>query len=76
MFTIELKSRGDVKRLSWDGDEKVLVEGSIGSLKHAHFLEDLVLEAIGSNGVLRMDLTSRDLEASKLISGPKVRTEE
>lgn len=64
MFSIELKSKGDVKSVSLDGDEKVLIEGSIGSLKQAQFLEDLVLEVIGSNGVLRMDLAMKDLEHS------------
>lgn len=64
MFIIELKSKGDVKSVSLDGDEKVLIEGSIGSLKRAQFLEDLVLEVIGSNGVLRMDLAMKDLEHS------------
>ena len=64
MFTIELKSKGEVKSVSLDGDEKVLIEGSIGSLIRAQFLEDLVLEVIGSDGVLRMDLAMRDLERS------------
>jgi len=61
MFTIELKSKRDVKNVSLDRDEKVLIEGSIGSLKRAQFLEDLVLEVIGSNGVLRVDLAMNDL---------------
>ena len=56
MFTIELKSKSDVKNVSLDGDEKIFIEGSIGSLKRAQFLEDLVLEVIGSNGELRVDL--------------------
>lgn len=64
MFSIELESKGDVKSVCLDGDEKVLIEGSIGSLKQAQFLEDLVLEVIGSNGVLRMDLAMKDLEHS------------
>jgi hypothetical protein len=65
MFTIELKSKKDVKNVSLDGGEKVLIEGSIGSLKGARFLEDLILEVIGSNGELRIDLAMRDLELPK-----------
>jgi hypothetical protein len=61
MFTIELKSKGDVKNVSLDGDEKIFIEGSLGSLKHAQFIEDLVLEVIGSNGELRIDLGVNDL---------------
>ena len=61
MFTIELRSRGDVKSASLDDDDKVLIEGSIGSLQRARFLEDLVLELTGSRGVLRVDLSVKDL---------------
>ena len=64
MFIIELKSKGDLKNASLAGDEKILIEGSIGSLIRAQFVEDLVLEVIGSNGVLRMDLAMKDLERS------------
>jgi len=61
MFSIELRSKEDVKNLSLDSDEKVLIEGSIGSFIRAQFLEDLVLEVIGSNGELRVDLAVNDL---------------
>ena len=61
MFTIELKSKTDVKNVSLDRDEKVLIEGSIGTLKRARFLEDLILEVVGSNGVLRVDLSVNDM---------------
>jgi hypothetical protein len=64
MFTIELKSKGEVRRVSMEGDEKVLIEGSIGSLVRAQFLEDLVLEVIGGDGELTLDLSMRDLEHS------------
>jgi hypothetical protein len=64
MFIIELKSKGDLKNASLASDEKILIEGSIGSLIRAQFVEDLVLEVIGSNGVLRMDLAMKDLEHS------------
>jgi hypothetical protein len=62
MFTIELTSKSDVKNVSLDGNDKVFIEGSLGTLKRAQFVEDLVLEVIGSNGELRIDLAMRDLE--------------
>jgi hypothetical protein len=62
MFSIELRSKEEVKNVFLDGDEKVLIEGSIGSFIRAQFLEGLVLEVIGSNGELRIDLAIRDLE--------------
>lgn len=61
MFTIELGSKDQVKSVSVDGDSKVIIEGSLGSLKRAQFVENLVLEVIGSNGVLRVDLAASDL---------------
>lgn len=69
-FIIELKSKGDLKNASLDRDEKVLIEGSIGSLKRARFLEDLILEVIGSNGELRIDLAMSDLEQPIKPEGP------
>lgn len=65
MFTVELKSKGDMKAVSLDRDERLLIEGSIGSFKSARFLEDLILEVIGSNGELRIDLSMKDLELYK-----------
>jgi hypothetical protein len=62
MFTIELRSKADVKNVSVNGDEKVFIEGSIGSLIRARFLEGIVLEIIGSNGELRVDLTENDFQ--------------
>jgi hypothetical protein len=57
--------------VSLDGDEKVFIEGSLGTLKRARFVEDLVLEVIGSNGELRIDLAMRDLEHSIKSEGSK-----
>lgn len=62
MFTIELESKSAVKNVSLDRDEKIVIEGSLGSFKRARFLEDLILEIVGGNGELRIDLAMRDLE--------------
>jgi hypothetical protein len=61
MFSIELRSRECVKNLSLDGREKALIEGSIGSLISARFLDGLVLEVVGSDGELRLDLGADEL---------------
>jgi hypothetical protein len=39
----------------------VLIEGPLGALKRAQFVEDVVLEVTGDNGVLRMDLAREHL---------------
>lgn len=62
MFTIELRSKEDVKNISLEGDDKVLIEGSIGTLIRTRFLDGIVLEVIGSNGEMRVDLTVNDLQ--------------
>jgi hypothetical protein len=72
MFSIELTARGNVRNVCLEGEEKVLIEGSIGSLKRARFLEGLVLEVLGTRGVLRVDLSEIDLGArSYEAQGPK-----
>lgn len=63
-FTIELESKEDLNIISVEQNKKVLIEGSIGSLKRARFLEGLVLEVMGSNGELRMDLAMGELQGS------------
>jgi len=51
-----------VKRLNVpNGTQRVLMEGTIGSLRHAGFVEDTVLELEGTEGVLRVDLSMEDL---------------
>lgn len=75
IFTIELKSKGDVTNVAVGRDEKVLIEGSIGSLTRARFLEDLILEVIGSNGELRIDLAMKDLEQSVKSKALGIRAE-
>jgi len=61
IFTIELRSKDDVKNVSLDENQKVFIEGSLGAFQRAQFVDDLVLEVIGSNGVLRVDLGMNDL---------------
>jgi hypothetical protein len=62
VFTVELKSRGNVKNVALsNGAQGVLIEGTLGALKRAEFVEDVVLEVTGDNGVLRVDLAREDL---------------
>jgi hypothetical protein len=72
-FSIELRSRGDLKNVSLaDGsDDRVLVEGSLGELVRAAFAEGVVLEVIGRNGVLRMDLAQADISKVNSSEGER-----
>jgi hypothetical protein len=71
VFTIELRSKGDVRNVSLDGQEKVFIEGSLGTLERARFVDDLVLEVIGSSGELRLDLRAKDLQQIKSTGAPE-----
>ncbi len=62
-FSIELKSNRDLTRISASNDaDGVLIEGTLGRLNHALFIDDVILEVQGSNGILRLDLRKEDLD--------------
>lgn len=70
VFTVELKSKRNLKNLTLtnDGSDTVLLEGSIGELETATFTEGIILEVIGKNGVLRIDLA--EVEIKKIPQNP------
>jgi hypothetical protein len=55
---VELKSKRNLKNvtLANGSSDSVLVEGTLGELVQATFAEGVILEVIGKNGVLRIDL--------------------
>jgi len=62
VFTVELDSRSDVKNLIvQNGAHHIVIEGTVGALKRAEFVEDTILELVGTRGVLRVDLAREDL---------------
>ena len=63
-FSIELFSRNQIKRVSLpDGaGDRLMVEGNLGKLTHAELIEDIMLEIRGTSGVLRIDMSRRELE--------------
>jgi hypothetical protein len=65
VFTVELNSGRSLKRVSVpDGNRRILLEGSIGTLIRARLVEGSILEISGTNGVLRVDLAKEDLAGS------------
>jgi hypothetical protein len=42
--------------------DNVLVEGTIGKLVQATFVEDVILEVVGEKGVLRINLEQKELQ--------------
>jgi hypothetical protein len=65
-FSIELKSREQVRRLALtEADGGVLIEGFLGELKRMSLSDGVLLEVEGSDGVLRLDLN--EVEAEGLL---------
>ncbi len=64
-FSIELKSKQQIKNISMSNDkqkESTLIEGTIGNLVEASFIEGVVLEVKGTRGVLRIDLQQQEVK--------------
>jgi len=61
-FSIELDSGSDLRRVNIpNGNQRILMEGTLGALRSVGFVENSVLEVTGSNGILRVDLSMEDL---------------
>lgn len=64
-FSVELKSKANLKNVTLTNGgayENVLIEGTIGQLNHATFVDGVVLEVICDKGVLRINLTPDEIK--------------
>ena len=63
-FSVELKSKACLNNvtLADNGPENVLLEGTIGNLKHAEFAENAIFVVTGDKGVLRINLAQEDIK--------------
>jgi hypothetical protein len=64
VFSVELKSKRNLKNvtLTNGSSDRVLVEGTIGELVQATFAEGIILEVVGKNGILRIDLGEDEIK--------------
>ncbi len=62
-FSIELFSSKHLTRLSSNGG--VLIEGNLGKLEHALFVEPEILEVKGDHGVLRLNVKRNEIPRSE-----------
>jgi len=62
-FSVEIKSGQYVKRMSFLEREAdhFFFEGFLGRLQSVSLIEDLMLEIVGVNGVLRVDITQKEI---------------
>jgi|GEM_PF-636420 hypothetical protein len=63
-FSIELKSKVNLNNITLNNgsQENALIEGTIGELEHAEFIEGRVLEILGRKGVLRIDVSEDEVK--------------
>ncbi|HLN88744.1 MAG TPA: hypothetical protein VK253_01640 [Candidatus Binatia bacterium] len=66
-FSVELSSKANLKNvtLANGGHENVLIEGTVGQLKHASFVDGVVLEVVCDKGILRINLTPDEIKQKK-----------
>lgn len=64
IFSVELKSKNNIRNvtLTNGNSDSVLLEGTIGKLVEAKFAEGVVLQVVGNNGVLRLDLGENEIK--------------
>jgi hypothetical protein len=74
-FSIELRSKADLKSvtLANGSRDSVLVEGTIGELVQAMFVEDIILEIVGKKGTLRINLKAKELKLPEKTESREVR---
>ena len=77
VFSVELKSKRNLKNvtLTNGSSDSVLVEGTIGELVQATFAEGIILEVVGRNGVLRIDLREDEIKKSPSQNHPEVKNQ-
>ena len=63
-FSVEMKTNGAVKRMSFLDKEngQVFFEGCLGKLTSINMVEGVMLEIEGDNGTLRLDITQKEME--------------
>jgi hypothetical protein len=74
-FSIELKSKADLKNvtLANGSRDSVLIEGTIGELVQATFMEGVILEIAGKKGTLRINLKAKELRSPEKTESREVR---
>ena len=72
-WTIELKSKASLKnvRIASGSRDRTLVEGTLGQLVRAAFVDGIILEVVGTKGTFRINLGENEIKkaAGKLPGG-------
>ena len=62
-FSIEMASKSHINMISVSNEPngEVMFEGELGGLIQIEFIEGIILQITGDNGVFRIDLTEKEL---------------
>jgi hypothetical protein len=63
-FSVELTSKTNLKNVTMTngGNENVIIEGTVGRLQEATFVDGVVLEVLCEKAVLRIDLVQDEIK--------------
>ncbi len=67
-FSVELRSKTNLKNVTMTNGSRdgALVEGTIGELVRAAFVEGLILEIVGTRGTLRINLRDDEITTTAI----------
>jgi hypothetical protein len=70
-FSIEMSSKNHIDTISVSNEPngEVMFEGELGGLIQIEFVEGILLQITGDNGVFRIDLTEKELYHGLLKKG-------
>jgi len=71
-FSIDLRSKIDLKNITLNDNfqDNALIEGTIGKLEHAGFVDNMILEVLGTKGVLRIDISENEIKKIATEANP------
>jgi hypothetical protein len=74
-FSVELKSKADLTNITLanGSHDSVLVEGTLGELVQAMFVENMILEIVGTKGILRINLKAKELKSPEKAEAREVK---
>jgi hypothetical protein len=66
-FSVELKSKAHLKNvtLTNGSSDSALIEGTLGELVQATFVENEILEVVGTKGIFRINLEQHEIKEGK-----------
>jgi hypothetical protein len=78
VFSIELKSKRNLNNITLTNgtSDSVLLEGTLGELVQATFTEGIILQVVGKNGILRIDIGEAEIQKSTNRNTSEVKVNE